>query len=219
MADLILPKRTFMLFSDPHGPALPPIGTAFGYAKPGLLLTADHVVENHPPQDLFIICTYYSPLYMASVQRIERHPEADVAALFIGEEAAERLEHFEIGRPSDLYPGYTEYPLAQDVLAYGFPMLGNETPIPPRMMKGHIQAQYEYTSSPHYRYHAYELAFPAFPKLSGSPVFCDSANRGSAIAVVTSSIGYSSQVGEDVTRADWAVGASLLPLIDWIQSL
>ena len=218
MPNLVLSKRTFMLFSTSIND-VSPIGTAFGIAKPGLVLTADHVVGNHPPQSLVLACTYYSPLYMASVQRIERHPDADVAALFVGEKDAERLEHFEIGVPSDMYSGYADYPLAEEVLAYGFPMMGNEKPIPPRMMKGHIQARYAYTSPPRYRYHAYELAFPAFPGLSGSPVFCDLTNRNAAVAVVTSSIAYSSQIGEDTTKADWAIGASLPPLVDWLQSL
>ena len=213
--NISLSKRTFMLFSvDPTVP----IGTCFGIRKQSLVLTAEHVVSDRSHSSLIVVCTGHSSLTHCPVRRVERHPDADVAALIIDKNEA--LEHFDIGIPSDVYKGYQDYPLAEDVLAYGFPMLGTEKPIRSRMMKGHIQAHYVYTDAEErYRYRAYELAFPAFPGMSGSPVFQDFHNRNAAIAIVTDSISYSSETGNEVTRSDWAIGAALHPLSDWLESL
>ena len=90
------------------------------------------------------------------------------------------------------------------------------------MMKGHIQSSYQYETGPEsdrkYRYTAHELGFPAFPGLSGAPVFRDLA-RQEVIALVTNRISYSTQLGDDATRAYWALGASLVPLRGWLNSL
>ena len=86
-------------------------------------------------------------------------------------------------------------------------------------MKGHIQAKYEHANAM-YRYGAYELSFPAFPGLSGSPVFCDWHNRASAaIGVVTDRISYSTEQNNQETKAYLAVAATLHLMIDWIESL
>lgn len=211
-----------MLFLiDPTTPAVQPIGTCFGAERPGLILTADHVVKDLEPRLLVAVCTQYSEFVYCYIEKVERHPNADVAALFIGRIKNENpLEFFDIGIPSDEYKGYNDCPLALDVLAYGFPNLGIEKPIPPRMMQGHIQAQYEYTDRQHdYRYHAYELAFPAFPGLSGSPVFGHLRNRTRVIAIVTNRISYSTEQANHKTEAHWAVGAALHPLVGWLKSL
>ncbi len=218
-------KRTFMLFSARVGASLPdnvmPIGTAFGVARPGLLLTADHVVRGIDVRSLVVVCTYYKTLVLCYIDRVESHPEADVAALVIGRMSDPRtLDHFGIGFPSDVYPQYSEFPLAEDVLAYGLPMVGNEKPIRPRMMKGHIQAIYEHTSmDAAYRYGAYELSFPAFPGLSGAPVFRDLDKRDLAIGIVTDRISYFTEQGQHETKAYLALAAALHPIADWIESI
>jgi len=68
-----------------------------------------------------------------------------------------------------------QFLLSDDMLAYGFPLAGNGKPINSRMLKGHMQAIYG---------NAYELSFPAFPGLSGPPVFRDWGKRSFAIGIV-----------------------------------
>lgn len=221
---LQLNKRTFMLFRLPNdlvpGSRSMLIGTAFGVLRPGLLLTADHVVRDLDARSLLILCTYYRRV-KCHIHRVESHPEADVAALFLGRMSNPKpLEHFSIGFPWDVYEGYEDFPLAEDVLAYGFPMVGTEKPISPRMMKGHIQSKYEHASNDgRYRYSAYELSLPAFPCLSGAPVFRDLNKRDAAIGIVTDRISYVTEQGDHETRAYLSLAAPLHPITDWIRSL
>ena len=220
-----LHKRIFMLFRLLERSTLPgntiPIGTAFGVLRPGLVLTANHVVRGIDVGSLLVVCTHYSKFVRCFVDRVESHPEADVAALFVGRVLNPNpLEHFSIGLPSEVYPQYNDFPLAEDILAFGFPMVGNERPINPRMMKGHIQARYEHKSPDgRYRYSAYELSFPAFPGLSGAPVFRDWNKRDAAIGIVTDRISYFTEQGDHETKAYLALAAALHPIADWIKSL
>lgn len=219
---LQLNKRTFMLFRLPDDAiAGMPIGTACGVLRPGLVLTADHVVRDMDPHSLLVVCTHYRRHVTCFIDRVESHPEADVAALFVGRMPnPEPLEHFSIGLPWDVYDGYEDFPLAEDVLAYGFPMVGAEKPIKPRMMKGHIQCKYEHTSTDgRYRYGTYELSLPAFPGLSGAPVFRDMNNRDAAIGIVTDRISYFTEQGGHETKAYLTLAAALHPIADWIRSL
>lgn len=221
---LHLNKRTFMLFRLPEdtipGSSSMPIGTAFSVLRPGLLLTADHVVRDIDARLLLLLCTYYRRV-KCFIDRVESHPEADVAALFLGRMPNPKpLEHFSIGFPWDVYDGYEDFPLAEDVLAYGFPMVGTEKPISPRMMKGHIQSKYLHASTDGpYRYNAYELSLPAFPGLSGAPVFRDMNKRDAAIGIVTDRISYFTEQGDHETRAYLSLAAALHPIADWIRSL
>ena len=125
-----------MLFS-PDCPC--PIGTGFGITKPGIVLTANHVVKDY--KHIHVVSTFYNPLLICKVNKVINHPSADVSALIV--EKTKPLEYFIIGRPPK---GYKDFPLGEDVVSYGFPML-KEKPIPPRMMKGHIQRQFQYKDS------------------------------------------------------------------------
>lgn len=84
-------------------------------------------------------------------------------------------------------------------------------------MQGHIQAQYRYRVPP-YEYDAIELPFPAFPGQSGSPAIRDWA-RQECIGVVTESVRYATELGDDRTEAHWTIAASLAPIGDWLESL
>ena len=186
-----------------------PIGTAFGIARPGVVLAADHVVRDLDVRSLLVVCTGYSGLVSCFVERAQRHPEADIAALSLGQMVNPKpLEHFELGLPSEVYAQYDDFPLAEDILAYGFPMVGSEKPIHPRMMKGHIQAKYDHASADgRYRYRAYELSFAAFPGLSGAPVFRDLDRREAAIGIVTDRISYVTEQGTHETKAYLSLAA------------
>ena len=202
-------KRIFMLFSIDS-----PIGTGFGVAKPGIILTANHVIKDIPRNQLSVVCTFYSPLLICKVDKVIHHPKADVSALMI--QSKKPLEYFKIGKP---LTGYDDFPLATDVLSYGFPSMPHEKPIQPRMMKGHIQRQYLYKDT-EYVYWAYELGFPAFHGQSGAPIFPDLYNRDTVLGVVTQSISFSSMKGTNtIADASWAIGASLIFILDWIESL
>ena len=87
-------------------------------------------------------------------------------------------------------------------------------------MKGHIQAIYEHTSAgAAYGYKAYELSFPAFPGLSGAPVFRHLNKRDLAIGIVTDRISYFAEQGQHETKAYLALAAALHPIADWIESI
>ena len=211
-------KQVFMLFDlDKTKPDNNPcIGTAFSVKRSNLLLTAAHVVRDI--ERILVTCTYYSPLVNYKVDKVVSHPRADLAALYIKNNS--KFGHFDIGNPSDVYPNYDEYPLAEDILSYGFPLVGNEKPIKPRMMKGHIQSKYDHTSPDRrYKYRAYELSFPAFPGLSGSPVFRDLNNRNEVIGIVTDRISFCSEQNNHETRMYITVATALFAFVDWIQSL
>ena len=222
---IALAKRTFMLFhlseDSAAGRSEPPIGTAFGAWRPGLVLTAKHVVRDMDPGSLRVVCTYYKPAAEYVVEKIVSHPEADVAALLLGTMPNQKpLEHFSIGLPWDVYPGYSDFPLAEDVLAYGFPMVSGEKPIKPRMMKGHIQSVHERTATDdHYRYSTYELSLTAFAGLSGAPVFRDLNKRDAAIGIVTARVLHSTEQGRHETTAYATLAAALHSIADWIKSL
>ena len=99
--------------------------------------------------------------------------------------------------------------------------MGVEKPIPPRLMKGHIQRRFQYRDQ-RYNYSSYELGFPAFHGQSGSPVFLDNLTphaRNKVVGVVTRWISFRSEIQGDVAEALWAIGASLYPLSDWIKEL
>lgn len=214
--DITLSKRVFLLFDMNE---LRPLGTAFRICSPSLILTAAHVIDGYSSaEEVGVISTHSSPVRLFSLTRIEKHPAADVAALFIDEEKATQaeLECFNLGIPSNDYTGYSDYPLAETILAYGFPILPaipGEEPPGPRMMKGHIQSKRQYGG-----YTAYELAFPAFNGMSGSPVFRD-AVRNTVVGIVTASVSYFSSQDRTRPRSDWALGAALPPLTEWIRSL
>ena len=196
-----------------------PRGTAFRICQPSVVLTATHVIEGLDPTEVrvsmpFIISgqgVTFAPLSLAFAPvQIIKHPTSDVAALFLKEGEASMLECFELGVPSDEFPGLSSYPIGLNVASFGFPVL--ERPIRPRLSKGHIQSYFEYKG-----YQAYELAFPAFGGMSGSPIFRED-RMDIVIGVVTTSITYASLPGQ-VARADWAIGAALPPLAAWLGSL
>ena len=138
-----------------------------------------------------------------------------MAAFYVPDGGQEpRFECFERGEPLQ---GYADHPLGEEILSIGYPLLANEKPVKTRTMRGHLQARYVYQADP-YEYSAFELPFPAFPGQSGSPVIRDWA-REEVIGVVTESIKYSTELGDDRTEARWTIAASLAPLADWTASL
>ena len=159
----MLPERTFMVFT-PQGA---PNGTGFAVLRPNVVITAAHVVEAYLPDLPRVLDTSQNPLKYLDVETVVLHPSADVAALIVknaNEGCFFRLAEFN-----------KDYYLGDEILSYGFPLVGNEKPIPSRLMKGHIQRVFDRRprSDSAYEYKAYELAFPAFHGQSGAPVILD----------------------------------------------
>lgn len=187
-------------------------GTGFRVCQPDVVLTADHVVGDMEPNQIRIIRRDTSQSFTPT--RIERHPSADVAGLFLRGTDTADLECFNIGTP--IRPGL----LGTDVQSYGFP--STLQPFRRRLAKGHIQARYRLGPPliPNYQYDAFELTFPAFGGMSGSPVFLDedwSQERFSVLAVLTRSYPAFDEKAE--SRADWAIGLAIAPLQEWLDGL
>ena len=173
-------------------------------------MTAAHVVADEP--EIILVCTAYKSLKYITVREVRIHEKSDVAILIT--EPLPGLEWFQLGLPPD---GTTDFPLGEEVEAYGFPMIGTEKPIPPRLMQGHIQCKLHRRTN-RYAYSAYELSFPAFHNLSGSPVFRSYA-RQEVVGVITDSSTYSSEYRGTATHASWSLSAALTPLNGWVDQV
>lgn len=214
---IMLSRRVFMIFEKPRGPlGVPPIGTGFQIQRAGCVLTASHVLNDQ--DTVWVVNTSGKQLEVIESGRIIKHPKADLAAIMIPSTTREKTEYYELGTPP---AEYGDFPLGEEVASYGYPKLGCEMPIAPRLMKGHIQRRFEHQDET-YAYAAFELAFPAFPGQSGSPIFLDNLTsnaRNQVIGIVTRSISFTSEEQGAMTVAAWAVGASLTPLRSWIEGL
>ena len=213
---MYLDKRVFMVFSisttmpDASDLRVAPIGTAFGVHRPGIAITAAHVVAGR--QQVQLVSTFINPVRLLHVSDVVEHEFADIAVLRF--EPADNLEWAILGRPE---PGFEDFSLGEDVIAYGYPRIGVEKPIPGRLMGGHIQCKLTRETGP-YRYAAYELSFPAFHNLSGAPVYRDWVRR-QVIGVITDSTSYGSTEGEEHIYAAWSLAAALVPLRPWIEEV
>lgn len=196
-----------------------PCGTGFAVLRPNVVVTAAHVVEPYLPDPPRVVDTSRDRLRYLEVEKVVRHPSADVAALIVKSGAEGCFRVAELNK---------DYYLGDEVMSCGFPLVGVEKPIPRRVMKGHIQMVFDRRSrvDSGYEYKAYELAFPAFPGQSGAPVILDHLcvlePRQYAVAVVTESVSYSSLRGdsaEATAMGYWAVGAALDAISGWLREL
>lgn len=172
-------------------------------------MTAAHVIAD---QGCFLLSTTGQNVEHMGAQDVVFHEKADVAILPIKEVGD--LEWFSLWSAA---LGYGHPHLGAGVEAYGYPMVGTETPVPGRLMKGHIQCHLT-RKTDRYEYDAYELSFPAFHNLSGAPVYRPRfPNR--VIGVVTESTTYSSQQGNDHTSACWSLAAATWSLWPWVKEV
>lgn len=204
-------------------------GTGFGIQRRGVVLTASHVVANATSPDEIILGIGEGRLLRA--HHIERHPETDLAALFIDSDRAPSC--FSLGEPPE---EWGDFPLGTEISSYGFPYRdesnGRKT-LEPRLMRGHIQRHFRHVSHRSRRhFHAIELSFPISLGQSGSPVFLDHAVR-SAIAVVTDNFDssrvleveeeYKQDGGREVHKTSrivsFGIGAVLWRHTDWLAAL
>lgn len=139
------------------------LGTAFAFRTGQHYLTAAHCVGDLEPSGIDVVAL--GPGF-AAVEKIERHPSADVALLVL-ERDLTGVEPF--------WAVLDEPGLGAEFFAFGYPedaALGDEKASPkPRVFVGHYQRFYQHRSVSGKEYAAAELSIPAPAGLSGGPVF------------------------------------------------
>ena len=186
-----------------------PIGTGFNLMKPGLVVTARHVVDGHKKVTVVDTSGPGGPIGQHS-SKIMRHDAADIAVILVAPQKDH--EFYEIG---------AELRLGDEVASMGYPIFATGTSL--RFMKGHIQRTFTCTSDADC-YRAFELGFPAFRGQSGSPVFFDgytteTHDRNKIVGLVTRYVVYDVEEGDEKTSVRWAVGAWLRPFEQWIHKV
>lgn len=219
---IILSARTFLIRARqdeaPHGTSY---GTGFALGRANLVITAAHVVGEH--KQIWVETNTWKPIRTEKVLRITKHPRADIAALELRENAWEgdgpKAEWWSLAVPRD---SKREFPHGTEVAAWGYPHIG-ETEVRGRYMKGHIQAILDINEGG-YRHKGYELGFPAFPQLSGAPIFLDDtlypiAGRQHVIGMVTESVVIRETREDGDSDVRWARGLNLLEVQDWLGGI
>ena len=206
-------------------------GTGFGIEKPGLVLTAAHVVSGVTnPQEIYIELQNGKPPDGRFLQAcsLDRHPTADIAALLF--EPNPSLRAFQLGNPpADIGDFY----LGTEIISYGYPSTiesPDKVNLEPRLMSGYLQRNFRHLQS-NYSFQACELSFPAISGQSGSPILLAN-DIDSAIAVLTTNFESSIVIdsyeehyegGEKefhkITKViSHGIGVTLWPLAEWISS-
>ena len=152
-----------------------PLGSCFLFRSDVTALTAAHCVPNN---DHVYIILFPNTKKVLKVERVERHPIADIAILFCAGEDT-RTEQ---SRPAiAFWDGVGNFTLGEEFVAFGYPTEGPtesaETVPVPRVFIGHFQRIMPYVSPRGYRYLAGELSIPAPGGLSGGPVFRRGAQK------------------------------------------
>ncbi|MCY3821164.1 MAG: serine protease [Gammaproteobacteria bacterium] len=206
-------------------------GTAFGVERPGLVVTAAHVVQDATPDRLHLEIARTTTTCNAqfrSPRSLVVHPSADVALLTFDEDDA--IPYFELAKPPDDIGGFH---LGTEILSYGYPrriQSPGRVALEPRLLTGHIQRAFRHQRAGR-SYSAYELSFPSVDGQSGSPVLLAN-DVTSAVAMATDNF-ESSIVVDQVEEHDaqdrlerhitkkviaYGVALALWPLADWIRS-
>lgn len=205
-------------------------GTCFCFRHEHVALTASHcVVDTASAIELLFPRVGRS----RRVERIERHPQADIALLVTAIQTADKGEGYPEHAFWDCVSNWT---LGEEFFAYGFP---SEGPTPgagasaptARLFKGHYQRFFDYDSHTGHRYLAGEMSVPAPGGLSGGPLFRPGAQQmltglvtasHESYAIVDSTeyehkdgIEYRSEVRRVIT---YGVALMLNSVLDWLRS-
>jgi len=205
-------------------------GTCFLFRHTHVALTANHCV---PESAHSLRLELPSFPRLQHVERVERHPTADLAVVFTTSQGDDEGTGYPEGAFWDCV---SNLGLAEQYITYGFP---TEGPAPDshgfptaRVFVGHFQRFFNYTSPSGYRYAAMELSGTAPSGLSGGPIFRQGAPQmltGMVTAniesyAVTDSI-EELRDGGDVYRLEsrrvisFGVGLQLAPLCDWLREV
>ena len=206
-------------------------GTAFGVERPGLVVTAAHVVQDATPDRLHLEiarATTASDVRFRNPRSVTVHPSADLALLKFDEDDA--IPYLKLAKPPECTG---EFHLGTEIVSYGYPRRvesPSRVKLESRLLTGHIQRAFRHQRAGR-RYHAYELSFPSVDGQSGSPVLLAN-DVTSAVAMATDSF-ESSILVDEVEEHDaqgqlerhiikkvvaYGVGLALWPLADWIRS-
>lgn len=202
-------------------------GTGFGFAKPGLVLTAAHVLPAGTQPNC--ICLQLRNGSFVQARTVTVHPAADVVALRF--EPNQSLKTFPLSAPP---VGMTSHHLGTEIRAYGYPYREdgpNRKLLEPRLLTGWIQRSFRHENRS-YNYHAYETSFVAVPGQSGSPVL-QTEGVPSVLGVVTENFesavlidkyeeyteGHQTEVHKIHQIVRYGIAVDLAEIADWIEQL
>lgn len=220
---MILEEATLLVFRDEGEMNLIHLGTAFRAHRPGLAVTAAHVVEGESA--LLVMGWHRGALARVtnvhfSDEKYGRAPlgRVDLAVLELDGEP-DRENVFDIQQE-------VSWNLGDQVYSYGYPQHWypdhGRDEVTPRLMVGHLQRYFTHEGTigdVKWSYPAFEVGFPAFPCQSGSPVMLNT-HPEHVIGMVTSSIEYSTAQGSEKSSASWAIALALPRFANlWIRNL
>ena len=220
---MILEEAALLVFRNEGKDKLTHLGTAFRAHRPGLAVTAAHVVQGESA--LLVMGWHLGALTPVtdvhfSDEKYGRAPlgRVDLAVLELdGEPDGENVLNI---------AQEVNWNLGDQIYSYGYPQhwypAKGQDEITPRLMVGHLQRFFTHEGTigdVKWSYPAFEVGFPAFPCQSGSPVML-SAHPRHAIGMVTSSIEYSTEQGSEKSSASWAIALALPRFANlWIRHL
>ena len=115
-------------------------GTAFGVERPGLVVTAAHVVQDATPDRLHLEiarATTASDVRFRNPRSVTVHPSADLALLKFDEDDA--IPYLKLAKPPECTG---EFHLGTEIVSYGYPRRvesPSRVKLESRLLTGHIQ--------------------------------------------------------------------------------
>ncbi len=192
------------------------MGTAFGAQRPGLVVTAKHVVGNTPLDRIYLES---KGKRLQKPCEVRCHPSEDIAVLNFANKDV--TSFFTIASPPD---AMEDFYLGTDVQSYGYPSKVEgpcSVSLEPSLIKGSMQRMVG---------NEYEFSFPVYEGQSGSPVLLvDDVEKVMAMLVRNVDqerpIDWSRDTGPDdlplrtTSRiVSYGFGLALWRFRDWIQA-
>ena len=208
-------------------------GTCFLFRSDVIALTAAHCVAENL-DEFAVLLPHVNPAKQMRVNRVERHPRADIAMLFCdGDDSRDDYGNPVLG----FRDGFSNWQLGSEFNAYGYPMEGpaalrGPATATPRFFAGYFQRIFYHESHAGFRYLAGELNIPAPIGLSGGPVFMPGPGRG-VFGVVADNV-ESQKVTDEFSETRWdgthykektariltyGVAVMLSGVADWLNDL
>ncbi len=208
-------------------------GSAFGLEKPGLMVTAAHIVSDVSCDRIFLehgsgrrgkSNRFWQPISVVV------HPTADIAVMNF--EADNAIPFFKIAKPPD---DIQEFHLGTEIVCYGYPSRiegPNLVSLEPRLLRGYTERRLLPRQGWRDNLHEeYELSFSSPQGYSGSPVLLVD-DMTTVLAMITGNLGSEKLLGEFEEHLDnghlektilkevvsHGMGLALWPFADWIRS-